>query len=137
MRLFTLKLFFVSLVAGALMLVGAGAALANTDSTNPSYTVSVNIEPAVATAGTPITANYSVTNNTAQWKFAKLCVSAQINGGTAYSACRAALLPPSTTLALSLSFTLPYSVPGTTVSVGISASDANGTSSASDSIALS
>lgn len=137
MRLFTLKMVLVSVVVGALMLVGSGAALADTGSQNPNYTVTVNIEPDVAAAGDMVTASYAISNNTASWKITKLCLSLQVDDGSAYPLCKYVVLPPSRTLSLSFSFTLPYSVPGTTVTVGLSASDSNGTSSASDSITLS
>jgi hypothetical protein len=137
MRLFTLKLLFVSIVATALMLAGAGAALADTGNQNPNYTVAVNIEPDIASVGDAVTAYYAVANNTGSWKFTKLCLSLKVDDGDASNLCKYVVLPPSKTLSLSYSFILPYSVPGTTVTVGLSASDSNGTSSASDSITLS
>jgi hypothetical protein len=139
MRLFTLKMFVVSLAVGALMLVGSGAALADTGNQNPDFIVSVNLEPDVAAAGDQVTASASVTNTTYQWKFARACLSVSVSDGTTNSTnvCSYVVLPPKRTLALSYSFILPYSLPGTTVEVGLSLSNANGTSSASDSIALS
>jgi hypothetical protein len=139
MRVFTLKMLFVSVLAGALMLVGAGAALADTGNQNPDFIVSVELAPDTATAGDLVSASASVTNTTYQWKFAHACLSVSVSDGITASKelCSLVVLPPKRTLALSYSFILPYSDPGTTVTVGLSLSNANGTSSASDSIALS
>jgi hypothetical protein len=139
MRLFTLKIFVISVAISALMLVGAGAAFADTGNQNPDFIVSVNLEPDVAAAGDQVTASASVTNTTYQWKFARACLSVKVSDGinTSTDVCSFVVLPPKRTLALSYSFILPYSDPGTTVEVGLSLSNSNGTSSASDSIALS
>lgn len=139
MRLFTLKMLFVSLVAGALMLAGATGAFANTGNQNSDFIVSVELEPDTATVGDQVTASASVTNTTFQWKFARACLTVSVSDGinASKNVCSYVVLPPKRTLAFSYSFILPYSVPGTTVEVGLSLSNANGTSSASDSIALS
>jgi hypothetical protein len=139
MRLFTFKLLIVSVVAGALMLAGATGAFANTGNQNSDFIVSVDLAPDTAAAGDQVSASASVTNTTYQWKFATLCLAVSVSDGITASknACSLVVLPPKRTLALSYSFILPYSDPGTTVAVELSLSNSNGTSSASDSITLS
>jgi hypothetical protein len=134
MRLLTLKLLIVSVVAGALMLAGAAAAFADTGSQNADFTVSVDLVPDVAAVGDTVSASASVTNNTVRWQFAKLCLSVTVDTSAPYSACKSILLAPKQALSFSYSLVLPYSAPGTTATIGLSASNANGTSSASDSI---
>jgi hypothetical protein len=80
-----------------------------------------------------------VANTSYQWKLGTLCLDVSVSDGINAStkACYLVVLPPRRTLALTYSFILPYSDPGTTVAVELSLSNGNGTSSASDSILLS
>jgi hypothetical protein len=136
MRLFTLKLFVVSAVASALMLAGATGVFANTGDQNPNLVVTVDISD-YAAVGDEITVSTSVENKLGRWAYARVCWFRQVNDNDVVRRCDQRLMAPNSTRSYSRTFTTPNARPGTTIKVGLSATNAFGTSFASDSLTLS
>jgi hypothetical protein len=136
MRLFTLKLLVVSAVASALMLAGATGVFAGVGSQNPDLVVSVELSD-YAAVGDEITLDVSVTNTLDRWTYAKICWRRQVNDNDPVGRCVLRLMAPNSVRSYSRTFTTPNAQPGTTLRVGVAATNAHGTSFASDSLTLS
>jgi hypothetical protein len=137
MRLFTLKLLVVSLAASVLMLAGATGVFADVGSQNPDFIVMADLSPDTAAVGDEITASASVANATEQWQRARVCWFRRVTGRDPVRRCDLKLIGPNGTRSFSRTFTMPNAEPGTTIQIGVSATNANGTSFASDSLTLS
>jgi hypothetical protein len=137
MRLFTLKLLLLSVVAGALMLAGATGVFADTGAQNPDFIVSADLAPDDAAAGDEITATASIENTTGRWQAMRVCRYRHVEGRDPYIDCDLSMIGPNRVRTLSMTFTMPRAEPGTTITIGVSAANANGRSHASDSLTLS
>ena len=144
MSRFAMKLVKLATLIAAVALCGATVAIASTDvqSQNPDLTVAASfhsngLDAESATVGDTVTAGSSLTNNTSSTL--KTDVSAVIAGpdGTVmYSKMRSVTLPRGKTS--SVSYDLPVQasyLPGV-YTLTVSASDANGTSSATATITV-
>lgn len=137
MRLFTLKLLLVSVVAGALMLAGAAGVFADTGAQNPQYVVWVDLTPDDAKAGDPITVSGSVSNTTWRWQTTRICMAWRVGDQDPQRRCRLVDMAPKSTRSWSRTFAMENAQPGTTIDVRLSAANLNGASSATDSLTLS
>jgi hypothetical protein len=136
MRLFTLKLLFVSLVAGAFMLAGATGVFAGTGAQNPDLIVVAELSD-YAAVGDDITVSASVANTLNRWTYARVCWFRRVNDNDGVKRCDLKLIGPTRVRSYTRTFTMPNAQPGTTLQIGVSATNANGTSFASDSLTLS
>jgi hypothetical protein len=137
MRLFTLKLLFVSAVASALMLAGAVGVSANVANQNPDFIVLADLSPDAAAVGDELTVSASVANTTGRWQYVRVCWFRRVNDNDGVRRCDLKLIGPYRVRSYTRTFTMPNAVPGTTLQIGVSATNANGTSFASDSLTLS
>jgi uncharacterized protein YfaS (alpha-2-macroglobulin family) len=119
-----------------LSLADVGAALATTDtaSQNPDLQVSVSLSPEVAWVGDTVTLDLAVTNTT--WDFQKVDVGLRlvIPGGQHFDASFSIYLAPKQALTPTIRYTVNEYFPKGLYSVTLSASNARGTSSATDTI---
>jgi hypothetical protein len=139
---FTLRLVTLALVSAVVVIGGASTALASlaTATQNAEITVVASLESTggdgVATAGDTVTANVAVTNNAARKQVVK--VSATLTGpdGVLYSRGPSVMLSPGETYSASDSLLLTSSTPAGSYTLTITASNKNGSSSASTSITV-
>jgi hypothetical protein len=136
MRLFTFKMLFVSLVAGAFMLAGATGVFAGTGAQNPDLIVLAELSD-YAAVGDDITVSASVANTLNRWTYARVCWFRRVNDNDGVRRCDLKLIGPNRVRSYTRTFTMPNAQPGTTLQIGVSATNANGTSFASDSLTLS
>jgi hypothetical protein len=119
------------------MLAGATGVFANVGNQNPDFIVTADLSPDAAAVGDEITASASVTNATEKWQSARVCWFRRVTGRDPVRRCDLKLIGPNVTRSFSRTFTMPNAQPGTTIQIGVSATNANGTSFASDSLTLS
>jgi hypothetical protein len=136
MRLFTLKMLLVSVVACALMLAGAAGVSAGTGAQNPDLIVMAELSD-YAAVGDEITVSSAVANTTGRWMYVRVCWFRRVNDNDGVRRCDLKLIGPNRVRSYTRTFTMPNALPGTTLHVGVSATNANGTSFASDSLTLS
>jgi len=136
MRLFTLKMLVVSLVAGAFMLAGATGVFAGTGAQNPDLIVVAELSD-YAAVGDDISVSASVANTLNRWTYARVCWFRRVNDNDGVRRCDLKLIGPNRVRSYTRTFTMPNAQPGTTLQIGVSATNANGTSFASDSLTLS
>jgi hypothetical protein len=136
MRLFTLKMLVVSAVAGALMLAGTTGVFAGTGAQNPDLIVLAELSD-YAAVGDEITLSASVANTLNRWTYARVCWFRRVNDNDGVRRCDLKLIGPGRVRSYTRTFTTPNAKPGTTLQIGVSATNANGTSFASDSLTLS
>jgi hypothetical protein len=137
MRLFTLKLLLVSLVACAVMLAGATGVFANAGDQNPDLVVSINLSPPDPVVGDSITVNGSVSNTTDSWQTVRVCFWRKVNDNDPVRDCDVITMAPLRVRSFSRTWAADRAVAGTTISVRLAATNANGTSWAQDSVTFS
>ena len=126
------KFAVVLAVATMVSTLGTSVALATSDTgtQNPDVTVSISLSPDVVTAGDTLTASGSATNNTTKKRRFKVVLTLTVPGGASFSVKKSVRLGPGKTVSVSESFTIPAGLPLGQYSLTLSATNKNGTSSA-------
>jgi hypothetical protein len=140
---FTLRLVTLALVSAVVVIGGASTALASlaTATQNADITVVASlqgsgIDPGLATTGDTVTASASVTNNSARKQVVKVTTTLAGPSGVLYSHSSAIPLSASETYSASDSLVLAEGTPTGDYTLTITASNKNGSSSASTSITV-
>ena len=125
--------FAVVLAVGTMVTtLGTSVALATsaTGTQNPDVTVSISLSPDEVTAGDTLTVSGSITNNLTKKQRYRIELTLTLPSGASFSIRKSARFGPGKTISLSTSFTVPFFLPPGEYSLTLSATNANGTSSA-------
>jgi hypothetical protein len=105
-------------------------ATSGTGSQNPNLTVSVSLSPDVVNVGDTLTGSGSVTNNTTARRRVAIVATFTLPNGASYTESKSLRLGAGKTHSLSQSEVIPNGAPSGQYTLTLSATDNNGTSSA-------
>lgn len=126
-----MRMALVFAVVAALVVAAPAASTTGSGNQNPDLAVTVSLTPDEVSVGQTATATSSVTNRSSRRQAVTIVYSLTVPSGQVFSASETVTLRPGEALTRSASYTRDGDEPNGTYTLTVSATDRNGTSTAS------